>query len=70
MKKKRNWKLWIFGTMVLLLMQSCVVVRKTRHHHHHRHCMLYYQQNIGNASFNASAAYTTIEPAINYERNG
>ena len=32
MKKKRNWELWIFGTMVLLLMQSCVVVRKARHH--------------------------------------
>lgn len=70
MKKKRNWKLWIFGTMVLLLMQSCVVVRKARHHHHHRHCMLYYQQNRGTASFNAFAAYTTIEPAKNYERNG
>lgn len=70
MKKKRNWKLWIFGTMVLLLMQSCVVVRKARHHHHHRHSMLYYQQNIGTVSFNASAAYTTIEPAKNCESNG
>ena len=30
MKKKRNWKLLIFGATVLLLMQSCVVVRKAR----------------------------------------
>ena len=64
MKKKRNWKLWIFGTMVLLLMQSCVVVRKARHHHHHRHCMLYYQQD-STASLNAPAAYTIIESAKN-----
>ena len=69
MKKKRNWKLWIFGTMVLLLMQSCVVVRKARHHHHHRHCMLYYQQD-STASLNAPAAYTVIEKKKNYERNG
>ena len=69
MKKRRNWKLWIFGTMVLLLMQSCVVVRKARHHHHHRHCMLYYQQD-STASLNAPAAYTIIESAKNYERNG
>ena len=69
MKKKRNWKLWIFGTMVLLLMQSCVVVRKARHHHHHRHCMLYYQQD-STASLSTPAAYTIIESAKNYERNG
>lgn len=70
MKKKRNWKLLIFGATVLFLMQSCVVVRKARHHHHHRHCMLYYQQDRGTASFNAPAAYATIESAKNYERNG
>ena len=71
MKKKRNWKLLILGATVQLLMnrQSCVVVRKARHHHHHRHCMLYYQQD-STASLNAPAAYTIIESAKNYERNG
>ena len=48
---------------------SALVVRKARHHHHHRHCMLYYQQD-STASLNAPAAYTIIESAKNYERNG